>query len=267
MTRENGDDGVACWFFSPQKGPSPARRRGDFRADPSPSYAAHYFAAQTAPPQHHERDDARAVLPHGHGVHRGDRRGYPTPAYRQLGGSALPFSDHGYNILDIRSEVEIDQIGNFPRSLPSDHPAHGGKFFEVPLIFAKSQYDSEAGKKVMKNMEKNEGFIRKVEELFPDKANAKIIVACSDGRNRAIQALEALDAAGYVNIVGLRGGFNMWNRTWDAKMRRRNLPGDFQEEWQHGADGCGVHATGASFQNQDAFQYADWKDDTEWITV
>ena len=112
----------------------------------------------------------------------------------------------------------------------------------------------------MKNMEKNEGFIRKVEELFPDKANAKIIVACSDGRNRAIQALEALDAAGYVNIVGLRGGFNMWNRTWDA-MRRRNLPGDFQEEWQHGADGCGVHATGATFQNQDAFQYADWKDD------
>ena len=62
-------------------------------------------------------------------------------------------------------------------------------------------------------------------------------------------------------------GYNMWNRTWDAKMRRRNLPGDFQEEWQHGADGCGVHATGATFQNQDAFQYADWKDDTEWITI
>lgn len=96
-------------------------------------------------------------------------------------------------------------------------------------------------------------------------ANAKIIVSCSDGRNRAIQALEALDEAGYVNIVGLRGGYNMWNRTWDAKMRRRNLPGDFKEEYQHGADGCGVHATGATFQNQDAFQYADWKDDTEWI--
>ena len=79
------------------------------------------------------------------------------------------------------------------------------------------------------------------------------------------QALEALDEAGYVNIVGLRGGYNMWNRTWDAKLRRRNLPGNFEEEWQHGADGCGVHATGASFQNQDAFQYADWKDETDWI--
>ena len=44
----------------------------------------------------------------------------------------------------------------------------------------------------------------------------------------------------------------MWNRTWDAIDACRNLPGDFQEEWQHGAkDGCGVHATGASFQNQD----------------
>jgi hypothetical protein len=77
------------------------------------------------------------------------------------------------------------------------------------------------------------------------------------------------------------------------------------EEYQHGADTCGVHATGAGFQagantlhvfcsskqhlmtasmvhtceynqsdtrecqpyfqNQDAFQYADWKDDTEWL--
>jgi len=119
---------------------------------------------------------------------------------------------------------------------------------------------------MMKNQTKNPDFITKVNQIFPDK-KAKIIVACSDGRGRAIQALEALDAAGYSNIVGLRGGFNMWSRTWDAKMRRRNLPGVFQEEWQHGADGCGVHATGATFANQDAFQYEDWKDDTEWITI
>tara|TARA_B110000977_G_scaffold178125_1_gene235349 strand:- start:11394 stop:11804 length:411 start_codon:yes stop_codon:yes gene_type:complete len=136
----------------------------------------------------------------------------------------------------------------------------------VPLITARSQYDESVGKKVIKDQQKNADFMNKIGKIFPDK-NAKIIIACSDGRNRAIQALEALDDAGYANIVGLRGGFNMWSRTWDAKMRRRNLPGDFQEEWQHGADGCGVHATGATFQNQDAFQYADWKDDTEWITV
>ena len=174
------------------------------------------------------------------------------------------FSEFGYNILDIRCQAEIDQIGNFPRELPSDHRS-GARIFEVPLITADYRYNSEAGKKMMTNQESNKEFLDRVAKIFPDKANDKIIVCCSDGRNRAIQALEALDEAGYVNIVGLRGGYNMWNRTWDAKMRRRNLPGVFQEEWQHSADGCGVHATGASFQNQDAFQYADWKDETEWI--
>jgi len=176
------------------------------------------------------------------------------------------FSEHGYSILDIRSKAEIDQIGNFPRELPSDHLGPG-RFYEVPLINADYRYNSEAGKKMMTNMEANPDFMSEVRRIFPDPQTARIIICCSDGRNRAIQALEALDAAGYVNIVGLRGGYNMWNRTWDAKMRRRNLPGVFQEEWQHGADGCGVHATGASFENQDAFQYADWKDETEWIEV
>ena len=58
--------------------------------------------------------------------------------------------------------------------------------------------------------------------------------------------LEALDEAGYVNMVGLRGGYNGWSRTWDGKWRRRNLPGTFVEEYQHGADTCGVHATGGA---------------------
>lgn len=176
------------------------------------------------------------------------------------------FSELGYSILDIRAECELDQVGNYPRELPSDHNFNGGgSIVHIPIIFAQSRYSSEEGKKVMINMEPNRDFINAVTRAFPDKENAKIIVSCSDGRDRAIQALEALDEAGYYNIVGLRGGYNMWNRTWDAKMRRRNLPGDFKEEYQHGADGCGVHATGATFQNQDAFQYADWKDDTEWI--
>ena len=39
---------------------------------------------------------------------------------------------------------------------------------------------------------------------FPDKQKAKILVMCSDGRDRAIQALELLDMAGYVNLVGMK---------------------------------------------------------------
>ena len=46
---------------------------------------------------------------------------------------------------------------------------------------------------------------------------------------------------------------------------RRNLPGNFKESFRHGADGMGVHATGAGFENQDPFQYADWKESTEWL--
>lgn len=168
-------------------------------------------------------------------------------------------------MLDIRCDDELDVIGNFPRDQSAATEHRGTNWFHhIPIINAQYRYDSEAGKKLMKNQEPNRAFLDQVQSKFPDK-NTRIIISCSDGRNRAIQALEALDEAGYVNIVGLRGGYNMWNRTWDAKLRRRNLPGGFQEEWQHGADGCGVHATGASFQNQDAFQYADWKDETEWI--
>ena len=63
----------------------------------------------------------------------------------------------------------------------------------------------------------NDKFIEQVQKAFPDK-NAKIMVACSDGRIRAIAALEAMDDLGYVNIVGLRGGANLWTREWDAKM-------------------------------------------------
>jgi hypothetical protein len=43
-----------------------------------------------------------------------------------------------------------------------------------------------------------------VEKKFPNK-EAKLIVADSDGRTYAIEALEALDEAGYVNMVGLKG--------------------------------------------------------------
>ena len=164
----------------------------------------------------------------------------------------------GYRILDVRAKSEIEFVGNYPRD-----QVNGPRFIECPIINATRQYDSEKGEKVYKQTI-NADFKAQVEKLFPDK-EAKILVACSDGRNRTLQALEFLDEMGYVNIVGLRGGYNMWNRQWDAKLRRRNLPGVFKEEYGHSADGCGVHATGASFQNQDAFQYADWRDDTEWL--
>lgn len=39
----------------------------------------------------------------------------------------------------------------------------------------------------------------------------KLVIMCSDGRQRSLQVLELLDGEGYVNIVGMKGGFNLWD--------------------------------------------------------
>ena len=77
-----------------------------------------------------------------------------------------------------------------------------------------------------------------------------------DVRQTAANARRVLRAAGKPCVpvhVGSRVAFGNW------------APNEDDGKYIHGADGCGVHATGAGFQNQDAFQYADWRDTTEWI--
>ena len=186
---------------------------------------------------------------------------YPDKGIATNMEAMILFAADDYDVLDVRSKAEIEYVGNYPTA--KKNRAVGERFHMIPLINAKRKYDSKAGEKVYVQT-KNEAFKEEIERTFPDK-DAKIIVSCSDGRNRAIQALELLDEMGYANIVGLRGGYNMWNRQWDQNMRRRNLPGAFKEEFGHKAEGMGVHGTGATFQNQDAFQYADWKDTTKWM--
>jgi hypothetical protein len=87
----------------------------------------------------------------------------------------------------------------------------------------------------------------------------------SDGRIRAIAALDAMDEMGYTNIVGLKGGANLWTREWDAKMRRRNLPGTHIQNYMHQGDSPQLHGTGSTFQMADAQTYDDWRDATEWV--
>ena len=66
---------------------------------------------------------------------------------------------------------------------------------------------------------RNESFTQQVTKAFPDKA-AKILVACSDGRVRASAAVDILRAGGYVNVVRLEGGFNLW---WGGPLQLNNL--------------------------------------------
>jgi rhodanese-related sulfurtransferase len=56
------------------------------------------------------------------------------------------------------------------------------------------------------------GTLLQIERRFPDKQNAKLLVACGNGTQYSIDALEALDEAGYVNLVGLKGGYRSWFR-------------------------------------------------------
>ena len=77
------------------------------------------------------------------------------------------------------------------------------------------------------NKTRNPGFEAAVSAAFPNKAEAKIIVSCSDGRQRAVAALETLEAMGYERLVLLQG-FQPVQQTLDEKARRRLPNGTFR---------------------------------------
>jgi hypothetical protein len=67
--------------------------------------------------------------------------------------------------------------------------------------------------------EPNPNFIQQFQRKFPSKETF-FIVGCSDGKSYTLDALEALDEAGYVNMVALKGGYYSWFRKWDNNLRR-----------------------------------------------
>ena len=77
------------------------------------------------------------------------------------------------------------------------------------------------------------------------------MIACSNGQAYTLEALQALDEAGYVNLTGLRGGYYAWFRVFDNKLNRRRGDG-YTETYQHDGDSCGIHSTGAGFAKSDS---------------
>merc|ERR1719316_1669282 len=90
------------------------------------------------------------------------------------------------------------------RSAPEHDEEHPTLSVNIPIINAKRRFNSETKQREYIQTV-NEDFIAQVEKKFPDK-ETKLIIGCSDGRLRSINALEALDEAGYTNIVGAKGG-------------------------------------------------------------
>lgn len=165
-------------------------------------------------------------------------------------------ADCGYVFLDVRTKPEVDRTSAIGLGRQ--------KAFQVPIINGVSQWSSEANDKVIVQSP-NTDFVAQCQKvgLTPE---SKIVVYCSDGRKRSIMALIALDEAGYTNIVGMKGGFNTWERVFDKKLVRR-LGMSAKEVFGHEGDSMGVHGTGAAFAMMDSvnFDLGPIQDPTDWI--
>ena len=88
-----------------------------------------------------------------------------------------------------------------------------------------------------------------MEKRFPDK-ESPILIACSNGKAYSMDALIALDEAGYTNLAGLRGGYYAWFKVFDNKLARRRGDG-YTEDYSADGDSCGIHGSGAGFDRVD----------------
>jgi rhodanese-related sulfurtransferase len=107
----------------------------------------------------------------------------------------------GWTYLDVRSIPEFDD----------GHPAGAAN---VPLLH-----------RLNGRMSPNPDFQRVVEASFPK--DAKLVVGCKMG-GRSLQAATLMEAAGYTNIVEMRGGFagecDNFGRTTVAGWAAEGLP-------------------------------------------
>ena len=111
--------------------------------------------------------------------------------------------------MDVRSKAEYDDDGKVPNAV------------NIPLINTKRKWNlSVQPAEMMIEQTPNTDFVDQIKAKFPDK-KSKLLICCSDGKQRAIQVLMLLDAEGYTNIVGLKGGFIGWNVVFTTKLERR----------------------------------------------
>lgn len=155
--------------------------------------------------------------------------------------------DNGYIFLDVRPQLEYDSIGSVKGSV------------HIPFVTAKKRF--EDGKMIV-DLEDNMQFEAQVEKRFPDKSQT-MMVADSNGQKYLMEVLEILDDMGYTNLVAVKGGFMNWYKHWDNKLNRRRHA-EFKEnndtyDPNFDGDSCGIHASGAGFQNGDATSGDFWQ--------
>jgi hypothetical protein len=115
-----------------------------------------------------------------------------------------------------------------------------------PTHFPLQVFNPELNKKEFIKSD-NPDFIKQFQRKFPAK-DSLLLIGCSDGRSYSMDALEALDEAGYTHIVGMKGGYYSWYKVFDNNLRRRRGDGYTEKYDGEGSDSCGIHASGAGFE-------------------
>lgn len=150
------------------------------------------------------------------------------------------YSDLGYTYLDVRPALEIEEVGKFKGAV------------NIPLKNMTKKYNTETRQKEYIK-DDNRDFISTVKRRYP-KTDHPLLIGCSDGKAYSIDALEALDDAGYTNIVGLKGGYYAWFAVFDNNLRRRRGDGYTEDHMAEGGDSCGIHSSGAGFERMDKIE-------------
>jgi hypothetical protein len=110
----------------------------------------------------------------------------------------------------------------------------------------------------------DDDFVANVKREFPDKKKSSIVVVCSDGRQRAVAALEMLEEAGYERLVLLKGGFNLYNRGWDGRLKRRIPHGEFVSDYYKPGDVQQFSRGDKAGNANDAIEFGPWVDPFDW---
>ena len=181
--------------------------------------------------------------------------------------------DDGWDFLDVRCKPEVEFFGSIPNPPKGTIGGHNEvvvvsgpeKVRSVPLVTCSSyRYSSEVNAKVFNDPKVDAEWLKKVEKEFPDKKGAKIVVVCSDGRQRAIAALELLESAGYERLVLLKGGHTLYNRGWDGRLKRRLPHGEFKSDYRKPGDVQQFSRGDRAGNANDAIEFGPWVDAFDW---
>jgi rhodanese-related sulfurtransferase len=145
--------------------------------------------------QHPNPDFIRATL-----------EAFPDAGVATVEEALVLYLEGGYKFLDVRSDRERD-FGAIKNSIHVPYTKDKKEFLEGGMKITKTRMDKEAWLKAV-----NSKILKK---------DTKLIVHDMIGKTYGLECLELLFENGYENIVGLKGGFKPWFKTFDFNLRRQ----------------------------------------------